>query len=93
MVIPRTPALCAGEAPDEKLKINELGPKHRSISTRKGNPSIFTKHPSIFTKHRSIFSKHRSMCAKHGSMFTKDRSMFSKDRSRFSKGRGSDKHY
>ena len=24
----RPPALCAGEAPDEKVKINELGPNH-----------------------------------------------------------------
>ena len=26
MVIPRPPALCAGEAPDKKLNINDLGP-------------------------------------------------------------------
>ena len=27
-----SPALCAGEAPDEKLKINELGPYHEKES-------------------------------------------------------------
>ena len=30
--ITRPSALCAGEAPDEKLKINELGPKYMSWS-------------------------------------------------------------
>ena len=48
------PALCAGKAPDEKLKINELGPKDSHVI-------VVTKYLAHITKTVTLF------CSVHNS--------------------------
>ena len=52
------PTLCAGKAPDEKLKINELGPYHALVTTQKICPSYLP--PPI----SSLFTRHSEICRK-----------------------------
>ena len=60
----RPPALCAGEAPDEKLKINELGPNHQKSTECGIWPLIIMALPVFSTDQLSPGTNSSRTCAR-----------------------------